>query len=177
MAMADAEKISGGITLIWRDQLAFLAVSIPKFMTIVFVAVICLFFVLWFNDLPNGQRQQFHAEPLQGVWLFAKELGGVIASFLLAALLTILGLSWVGFRRLPAANRVLSYEADAHALATRDSADVALTIPWSMVKEVRSTKRLMLMKLHSGSWRYVPWRAFTEESRGPLLHLAKSGKS
>lgn len=175
--MADTDRVTGGTTLVFTDQMAFVAVWLPRFMIVVFLGCAVLFFALWYNDLAEVQRHMFRAAPLAGIWRFIEDVGVVVASVLVAAPVFILGCSWIGFRRLPVANRVLSYEADAQELATRDGAHVALSIPWSMVKEVRSTRRLMLFKLNSGAWRFVPHRAFAADDGAKVIQWAKNGRS
>ena len=63
--------------------------------------------------------------------------------------------TFYGWRRLSGLNKSLSYEAANTGLITTDAAGAALTLPWTHIKRLRRTRRLFLMQMVTGGWRYV----------------------
>jgi hypothetical protein len=114
----------------------------------------------WVDIRPAAFWDTFGA--LAGLWL------GVLIVYLLALLFA----GWISFRRMPAPNRQLTYEATFESLETRDATDLALTIPWSLVYGVRSNNKLLIFQVRPRGRRFVPWRAFAAKDRDLLLSFA-----
>ena len=63
------------------------------------------------------------------------------------------------WRKLRPAHRRMTYEVDDTAITSRDADGVTFTLPWSSVKRVCRTERLLLIETVIKTWHYIPWRA------------------
>ena len=173
MTASDRASLTGQAILSRRDAFAFFLVWLPRAVLGMFVLATMVFAGLWFAFLTEGQRAAFDADTGAGIRHFLSHAGWwpVAAT---AAWTLILGLATqVQFLRMPMPARRLHYEADAEGLVTRDEAGAQLKIPWSIVREIKPTKHLLLLKLNTRAWRYLPWRAFAPEDRTRLIALAR----
>jgi hypothetical protein len=100
------------------------------------------------------------------LWVF------VIGSLVWPVLGVLIGmLQW---RRLRPGHRRVSYEIDDKAITTRDAEGVSFTLPWSSVKRVWRTDRLLLIETVIKTWHYIPWRAINPVDRDRLWNEARA---
>jgi hypothetical protein len=171
--MSEDKTIRGETTMTWSDQARLSARTIIRFMLIFSVVEAVVFFVIWAMSSSDREWLRLRHDPLSALGLFAKDAWPIFVSCFVLLLMLLIGLfSWC-FHRLPDANRRISYEASEDSLVTRDAANFALTVPWSMVIRVRNNDQLLHMQLAPGGWRTVFWRAFAPEDREPILRWAQ----
>lgn len=163
--------VTGQTTLRQSDQFRFLATWLPRVLLIMFALCCVVFTAAWLFGMSERRRAYYAANPWEG----AREILGDIAWVPLAATafygVVLFALTWFQFRRLPAASRMVTYQADAEALTTRDAAGAELKVPWTMVREVRTAGHLLILKLKTRAWRYLPLRAFAADDRQRLQAL------
>lgn len=172
MTTSDRPPIVGQTTLSLGDSFAFLAAQLPRVLVGMFVLSTMLFVILWFVLLTDAERAHFDADTAAGIRRFLTDAGWMPLALTALWPVLLVVLSWVQFHRIPALNRQLRYEIDAEGIVTRDAAGTELKVPWTMVQQTRTTRHLLLLKLNTRAWRYLPWRAFAPEDRDRLLALA-----
>ena len=78
------------------------------------------------------------------------------------------------WRKFPPGHRQIEYEIDQATLTFRDYRGVASTLPWSNVKRVRRTNRLLLLETTTRAWLYIPWRAINLADQDQLWKEARA---
>ena len=66
------------------------------------------------------------------------------------------------------------YEVTRDRLAMRDAANFALTVLWSGIIRVRNSEYAMRLRLATGGWRTVFWRAVAPADREQVMRWAQS---
>ena len=164
--------IRGQATLTWGDQFRFVLRKLVQLLWKYAAVMTVPFVLIWALFLPDAQWLDLRAHPLAALGDFAADAWPFYLGTLAALIVLMIASSYVAFRRLPDANRKLSYEVDAKGILTRDAADFALTVPWSSVTRTRDTSRILYLKTVPGAWRYLPWRAFAPGDREQVLRWA-----
>jgi hypothetical protein len=167
--MSEERTIVGGFTMTWADQARCAMWPVIRAVVAYTVLLVVVLLVVWAMVSSDRGRLLPLSVLIGGVreaWPF---FAGPFA-------LVVVGLpgwyAWA-FHRLSHCNRQLSYEATRDALTTRDAANFAFTVPWSSVIRVRNTEQVMRIRLASGGWRMIFWRAFTPEDREQVLNWAR----
>ncbi|MCZ0735858.1 YcxB family protein [Phreatobacter sp. AB_2022a] len=170
-ATAEPAAITGQTTLRQTDQLRFLLAWLPRVLAIMF-GLCCIAFVAgWLFGMPARRRAYYLANPWEGLRDVLGDIGWMPVAATAFYALVLFALSWFQFHRVPAASRAVRYEANDEALITRDEAGAALTLPWAMLREVKATGHLLVMKLRTRAWRYLPLRAFSPKDQARLQAL------
>lgn len=167
----DASGVTGQTKLLPSDQLRFILTWLHRPLLIMFGLCCLAFTVAWFLGLSTRRRAFYAESPWSGVQDFLRDIAWVPLAATAFYGLILLALSYVQFHRMPAPSRQLSYEADAKGLVTRDEAGAELKLPWSMVRAVKTTRHLLLLKLKTRAWRYLPLRAFAPDDQERLQAL------
>lgn len=175
--MSEERTIRGETVMRWEDQARYALRPILRAMVIFTGAMSAVLLLVWSINSTDDDWLLLRHAPLSALVLVAGGGWPFFASgFVLVLALMIVTRLW-SFYRLPDVNRRLSYEATQHGIVTRDSADFALSVPWSSVVEVRNSNHMMRVRLAAGGWRTVLWRAFAPEDRDQVLSWAmRAGK-
>jgi hypothetical protein len=119
---------------------------------------------------PNGvlelSREDWERIGQITLWIF------VMGNLVWPLLGVLIGaLQW---RRLRQGHRRVSYEIDNKAITTRDAEGVSFTLPWSSVKRVWRTDKLLLIETVIKTWHYIPWRAINLVDQDRLWNEARA---
>lgn len=168
--MTTPMPLTGATTLMFRDQAIGGLVAGRKFIGA--MISIMLVIELWLS-LPYIWPRYMQAPfgTLIGVgslWvlfnLIILSLGAVAGRLIVSAL------AW---RKLNPAQRQISYTIDDRRIVTCDALESELIIPWTIVTRVHRTKHLLLLKINTGAWRCLPWRAFRSCDQARLWQIAQ----
>jgi hypothetical protein len=170
---ADTLPVVGTLTLTAGDNFAFLFSRLPRLVTVACIASAVTATLVWLLTMSAKKSALLRQDPIFGVKNFTIEVIPWILAYAVLFVGVICLCSWLGFLRTPLDNRQLTYQADGEALRTSDAAGAILTLPWSLTRQTRITKHLLLMELKTRVWRYVPLRAFSAADRSRLIALAQ----
>jgi hypothetical protein len=171
--MSDEQTIRGQTTMTWADQARIMGRLIVRYLLIFIVLMTIALFMVWAATSSDRQWLLLRHQPLAALSDFAAQVWPILLGGFVLVLLLLIGAYARAFYRLPVRSRRLSYEVTSTSLVTRDDADFALTVPWSMVVRVRNSEYVMRIKLPAGIWRTVFWRAFAPDDRAQVLRWAQ----
>jgi hypothetical protein len=171
--MNDDKTIFGETTMTWGDQARLSIRPLARGMAIFIVLAIVAFLITWAIAVSDGEWLLLRHDPIDALGGFVHDVWPVLLTCVLVMLILMTGLYARAFYRFPDANRRIIYEATKDHLTTRDAANFAFTMPWSMVVRVRNSGATMRMQLSAGIWRTVFLRAFAPEDREQILRWAQ----
>jgi hypothetical protein len=170
--MDEQRTIYGQTTMTWGDQARSLVRPVVRAMAIFSVVMVVVILAVWAVTSSDHEWLLLRHAPLHALTHIA---GGASPAFLIAFAVMLAGVTgscaWA-FHRLPDANRRLAYEVTRERLVTRDAANFALTVPWSAIIRVRNGEQTMRLRLATGGWRTVFWRAFVPADREQIMRWA-----
>ena len=174
----NSDKISGSFFLEIKDQFKFASFAMRNgwrrlIFRFVFISVLfCTATLL----TENGRSvYEYTSEELLDhvVDIFITSLPILISLFLVSVLLVYISVP-ISLLRLGRDRRLLTVEADASGVRTRDALGTELYVPWSSVKRTVSWKTMLFFQLKRSVWRFVPLRAFAPEAQAVLQEWAKN---
>lgn len=174
--MSASEKfVRGETTLTYADNLRGLRPMLIWLhtATAALLTVMLLGIRAWFmteDDWSNARNA-----PLAEAAAAFSELAPIVVGALAFMFFGGLVWNWLAFRRLPKKNLDIAIEADDTRIVTRDAAQFEFVLPWSSVIRTRNSEKALFLKLDTGAWRFVPWRAFaSDEDRAQILRWAEA---
>ncbi len=156
----------------YADQLAFHRIWIRWFMVICLGLVLLVLTPLWLYKLQPWQWHVLWAAPGFMAKDFMREIGFYALGGMAFFVIFILLLDWLRFGNLPDDNKKLLYRIDEKAIETSDAANVALIMPWSMIRQISFEPRIIVIKTKARVTRWMPTRAFSLEDQSVIARFA-----
>ena len=170
--MSGEIHIHGKTTLTFADQFAFHRIWIGWFLLIFTGLVVLIFTPLWFYRLQPWQWAVLQAAPGFMAKEYMRQIGFFAFGGMAFFIVFILLIDWINFGNLPDDNKKLTYTINEKAIETSDAANVALTMPWSMIKQISFGPKIIVIKTKARVTRWMPTRAFNFEDQAVVAQLA-----
>ncbi len=164
---------TGKFTLCYSDALSFQLAVLPRTAIMIFIFGILYLSGVWFAFLSHSEWEYLKLDPAWGFEKWFSEIGPIFAVAYIFVILLILFAGWFNVYRTPGENRELIVELYSDALKTRDAANASIVVPWKMVRKIRTTKAVLLMRQRIRGWRFVPLRAFRPDELPHVIALAR----